>query len=85
MTHWATQAVITNSNQEQLEDLCGMDDLLTGLRSKYEDQILGLAAVFNALFSLHPSHPLNPELSSLSVKAAINFVQVCNEHTAIIG
>ena len=74
-----------DSIQEQLEDLCGMDDLLTGLLSKSKCQILRLAAVFNALFSLDPSHSLNTELSSMSVKAAINFVQVCNEHTAIIG
>ena len=74
-----------DSIQEQLEELCGMDDLLTGLLSKSKGQILQLAAVFNALYSLDPSHLLNTKLSSLSVKAAINFVQVCNEHTAIMG
>ena len=74
-----------DSVQEQLEDLCGMDDLLTGLLSKSKGQILQLAAVFNAPFSLDPSHSLNTKLSSMSVKAAMNFVQVCNEHTAIIG
>ena len=74
-----------DSIQEQLEELCGMDDLLTGLLSKSKGQILRLAAVFNALYSLDPSHSLSTELSSSSVKAAINFVQVCNEHTAIMG
>lgn len=71
--------------QEQLEDLCGMDDLLTGVLSKSKGQILRVAAVFNALFSIDSEHPLNQELSISSLKAAINFVEVCNEHTAIIG
>ena len=53
--------------------------------SKSKGQILKLAAVFNALFSLEPSHPLNDQLSDISVKAAINFIETCNEHTAIIG
>jgi hypothetical protein len=33
--------------QEQLEDLCGMDDLLTGVLSKSKGQILRVAAVLN--------------------------------------
>ena len=71
--------------QEQLEDLCGMDDLLTGVLSKSKGQILRVAAVLNALFSMDADHTLMKELSSASIKAAINFVEVCNEHTAIIG
>ena len=73
--------------QEQLEDLCGMDDLLTGVLSESKGQILRVAAVLNALFSMDCDHPLNEhkQLSTISVKAAINFVEVCNEHTAIIG
>ena len=68
--------------QGQLEELCGRDDLLTGVLSKSKRQILRLAAVFNALFSLDPSHPLSNHLSD---KAAVNFVETCNKHTAIIG
>lgn len=71
--------------QAQLQDLCGMDDLLTGVLSKSKGQILRLAAVFNALFSHDPKHPLNDTLSVDSVKAAINFIETCNEHTTIIG
>ena len=71
--------------QEQLEDLCGMDDLLTGISSKSKGQILRVAAVLNALFSMDCDHPLNKQLSSASVEAAINFVEVCKEHTSIIG
>ena len=75
-----------DSIQDQLEDLCGTDDLLTGVISKSKGQILRLAAVFNALFSLDPNHPMNDNLlSTASFKAAINFVETCNEHTAIIG
>ena len=44
-----------------------------------------MAAVFNTLFSMDSEHPLKQELSLSSVKAAINFVEVCNDHTAIIG
>lgn len=62
-----------------------MDNLLTGVLSISKGQILRLAAVFNALFSLDAAHPLSDELSVDSVKAAINFVETCNEHTAIIG
>ena len=71
--------------QGQLEDLCGRDDLLTGVLSKSKGQILRLAAVFNALFSLDPNHPLSDHLSDKAVEAAVNFVETCNEHTAIIG
>ena len=71
--------------QGQLEELCGRDDLLTGVLSKSKGQILRLAAVFNALFSLDPSHPLSNHLSDKAVEAAVNFVETCNEHTAIIG
>ena len=71
--------------QGQLEELCGRDDLLTGVLSKSKGQILRLAAVFNALFSLDPNHPLGDHLSDKAVEAAVNFVETCNEHTAIIG
>lgn len=71
--------------QGQLEELCGRDDLLTGVLSKSKGQILRLAAVFNALFSLDPNHPLSDRLSDKAVEAAVNFVETCNEHTAIIG
>lgn len=71
--------------QAQLEELCGMDELLTGIVSKSKGQILRVAAIFNALFSLDPDHPLQEELSFVAIKAAINFVEMCNEHTAIIG
>lgn len=61
-----------DSIQEQLEELCGMDDLLTGLLSKSKGQILRLAAVFNALYSLDPSHLLNTKLRIFIVSQSCN-------------
>ena len=75
-----------NEIQEQLEDLCSLNDLITGpVLSKSKGQILRLSAVFNALFSNDPSLKCESELSSSSVKAAINFIEVCSEQLAIVG
>ena len=71
--------------QEELEELCGLDDLLTGVLSKSKGQILRLAACMNALFSLDPLHPLKAELSPMSIDASIDFVEICNEHTSVMG
>ncbi len=64
------------------QNSCGMDDDLTGVLNKFKGQILRLVAVFNALFSLDPNHPLSDQLSDIS---AIKLIETCNEHTAIIG
>ncbi len=71
--------------QGQLEELCGRDDLLTGVLSKSKGQILRLSAVFNALFSLDPNYSLSDILSDKAIAAAVNFVELCNEHIAIMG
>jgi len=68
-----------------LAELSGKDDLLTGVLSKAKGQILRAAAVLHALFSIDPLHPRSEELSSMSIVAAINLIEVCNEHTAFIG
>ena len=39
----------------------------------------------NALFSLDPLHPLKAELSHTSIDASIDYVEVCNEHTSVMG
>ena len=67
--------------QEQLKDLCGMDDLITGVLSKSKGQILRLSAVFNALFSIDPSLKCESKLFS----SAINFIEVCSKHLAIVS
>jgi len=71
--------------QEELAELSGKDDLLTGVLSKAKGQILRAAAVLHALFSIDPLHPRSEELSPMSIVAAINLIEVCNEHTAFIG
>ena len=68
-----------------MEDLAGRDDLLTGILSKAKGQILRAAAVLHALFGIDPSYSKTEELSSMSIIAAINLIEVCNEHTALIG
>ena len=70
---------------QELEELCGLDDLLTGVLSKSKGQILPLAACMNALFSLDPLHPLKAELSPTSIDASIDYVEVCIEHTSVMG
>ena len=73
--------------QEHLAELCGKDELLTGVLSKAKGQILraAAAAALHALFSIDPQHPRSEELSSMSIIAAINLIEVCNEHTTLIG
>ena len=47
--------------------------------------MMHVAAVLHVLFSLDPEHSLTTELSADAVKAAINLVDVCNEHTRIFA
>jgi len=63
-----------------LAELSGKDDLLTDVRSKAKGQILRAADV-----SIDPLHPRSEELSSMSIVATINLIEVRNEHTAFIG
>ena len=53
--------------------------------SKSKGQILQIAAAFNALFSIAPHNSMKEELSHASIRAAINFVETCNEQSAIMG
>ena len=68
-----------------MADLSGKDELLTGVLSKAKGQILRAAAALHVLFSIDLQHPRSEELSSVSIIAAINLIEVCNEHTALIG
>ena len=52
---------------------------------KSKAQIMRVAAVLHAIFSIDKEHPLTSELSSSAVKAAIDLVGVCNEHTRIFA
>ncbi|MCG8623084.1 MAG: DUF3987 domain-containing protein [Proteobacteria bacterium] len=81
-----THSYINPTKQNFLDPPLGsLWDDLTGVLSKSKGQILRVAAVLNALFSMDCDHPLDKQLSSASVEAAINFVEICNEHTAVIG
>ena len=76
--------------QGELAELAGRDDLLTGVLSKAKGQILRAAAVLLALFRTDPSYCKpedlsSKELSTMSIKDAINLIEVSNEHTALIG
>lgn len=71
--------------QEQLADLSGKDELLTGVLSKAKGQILRAAAGLHPLFSIDSQHPRSEELLSVSIIATINLIEVCNEHTGLIG
>ena len=74
--------------QQQLEELCGLDEFLTGISSKSKGQILRVAAIFHQLFSISPSSPNcspSSELSAAAIKAAIDFVTLCGEHAALMG
>ena len=53
--------------------------------AKSKAQMMRVAAVLHALFSLDPMHKLTTELSACSVKAALNLVEVCNKHARIIA
>lgn len=44
-----------------------------------------VAAVLHAIFSIDPDYELTTELSTESVAAAINLIEVCNEHTKIMA
>ena len=56
-----------------------------GLMAKSKAQVMRVAAVLHALFSLDPEYDLNTEVSASSVKAALDLVEVCNKHTKIIA
>ena len=56
-----------------------------GLMGKSKAQMMRVAAVLHALFCLDTAYELTAEISADSVKAAINLVDVCNEHTRIFA
>ena len=53
--------------------------------AKSKAQMMRVAAVLHALFSLDPEHDLTTQLSASSVRAALDLVEVCNKHTKIIA
>lgn len=73
--------------QQQLEELCGLDDFLTGVCSKSKGHILRIAAIFHQLFCIRLNErndTPSKELSSDAIKAAIDFVTLCGEQAALM-
>jgi hypothetical protein len=71
--------------QEQLQEMCGLDELLTGILSKSKGQILGVAAALNVLFATESIILPSQVLSIHAIKAAIDFVRVCGEQAALLA
>ena len=53
--------------------------------AKSKGQIMRVAPVLHAIFSIDPTYELTSELSTESIAAAINLIEVCNEHTKIMA
>ena len=59
--------------------------MYTGLMGKSKGMMMRVAAVLHALFTIDQQNTLTVELSAASVTAALNLVEVCNEHTKIFS
>lgn len=57
---------------------------LVGMLSKSMGQIIRVSAAMHVLFHLDNTDPLPDVITDLAIKAAINFVEVCCQHTAYI-
>jgi len=71
--------------QEKLQQLCTLDELVSGILSKQKGQILRVAAIFHALFSIDEEYVFDDTISTQAIAAAINFVEACGEHCASIA
>lgn len=71
--------------QEKLQQLCTLDELVSGILSKQKGQILRVAAIFHALFSIDEKYVFADTITSEAIVAAINFVEACGEHCASIA
>ena len=59
--------------------------MYTGLMGKSKGMMMRVAAVLHALFTIDQQNTLTAELSAASVTAALNLVEVCNEHAKIFS
>ena len=53
--------------------------------SKSRGQILRVAAVLHVLFHFNNPHCIPPEISEQALKAALDFVEVANQHVAYLA
>lgn len=63
--------------QGQFEKICGHDDLISGFLSKAKGQTLRVAVCLHVLFNIESSNRIPVEISEDTLKAAINFTDVC--------
>ena len=59
--------------------------LPTGMLSKSRGQILRVGAVMHALFHLDTPLSIPDHISTAAIKAAKNFVELCNQHAAFLA
>ena len=74
-----------DENQAALSILSGQDDLLSGMLSKQKGQVLRLAAIFHCLFTLDDNTDIEYDLKEEDIDAAINFTEVCADHTSLMA
>ena len=74
-----------NDNQRMLRIVTGHDDLVSGILSKQKGQILRLAAICHCLFRLDVTRAENNILSDEDIAAAVDFIEVCSDHTCCIA
>lgn len=53
--------------------------------SKSRGQVLRVAAAFHALFNMNNPTAIPDEISESAMKAALNFVEVCNQNMAYLA
>ena len=70
--------------QNQLERICGKDELLSGLLSKAKGQLLRVATCLHVLFNLETPDKIEDKISIDALSAAIDFVDVCCDHASLI-
>ena len=52
--------------------------------SKSIGQIVRVSGIFHVLFAIESEEPLSDTIKEAPIRAAINFVEVCCQHTAYI-
>ena len=55
-----------------------------GMLSKSMGQLLRVSVAMHVLFHIDKEEPLSSIVSDIAIEAAINFVEVCCQHTAYI-
>ena len=55
-----------------------------GLLGKSKGQIMRVATVLHALFGIQEEYEFTVKVSDVAVKAALDLVNVCNEHAKIM-